>query len=532
MSHDSAVPTEPTGPTGIPSTSGGRSWVAVVGSVVAVALIAGGGYAAWGFFFGGGPRPAEVLPASTFALVTVDLDPSGGQKVEAITTLRKLPSWRKRTGLTPDSDVMKVVFEKSVEDGPCSALDYERDVQPWIGQRAGFGGVRLGDGSAVPVLVLQVKDAEKAKVGVAKLVDCSQAQGDDFGWTVVDDYVVGSDSTEHAEAIASAGKQTPLSADAGFQKWTEEAGGAGIMNAYVGAKVVDVLSSEAGGVLGGGLLGGGLAPGGPAGAQKELTKAFENFKGAAATLRFADGGMELSMVGGGLGKTEGRNTGAGQVGEHVGALPADTAAAFALSVPPGGLEQLTSADGMFGEVLDAITTSTGLDLPDDLVTLFGDSVSFSVGGDAPADLDAVTGPQDVPIGLLVHGDDQKIRAVIKKVESRAGVSLSDLSVSLSSGDGKLALASSPDYAAQLLGEGSLADSLAFRSVVPELDRAESVGYVAFGDAWLSTLRKSADTDGDPEAAELMDNLAALRAFGISSWNEGETTRSLVRLSLR
>src|SRR5690348_17281787 len=87
-----------------------RGIVAVVASVVAVVLIAGGGYAAWQFFAGGGPRPAEVLPSSTLALVTVDLNPSGGQKVEAIKTLRKFPSWRKRTGITPDSDVLKAIF--------------------------------------------------------------------------------------------------------------------------------------------------------------------------------------------------------------------------------------------------------------------------------------------------------------------------------------------------------------------------------------------------------------------------------------
>ena len=122
-----------------------RGVIAVVASVVAVVLIAGGGFAAWQFFAGGGPRPAEVLPASTFALVTVDLNPSGGQKVEAIRTLRKFPSWKKRTGLTPDSDVLEAIFDKALEKGPCKALDYETDVKPWIGHRAGFGGVLLGN---------------------------------------------------------------------------------------------------------------------------------------------------------------------------------------------------------------------------------------------------------------------------------------------------------------------------------------------------------------------------------------------------
>ena len=78
-----------------------RGVIAVIASVVAVVLVAGGGYAAWQFFAGGGPRPAEVLPASTFGLVTLDLDPSGGQKVEAIKTLRKFPTSARRPGSSP-----------------------------------------------------------------------------------------------------------------------------------------------------------------------------------------------------------------------------------------------------------------------------------------------------------------------------------------------------------------------------------------------------------------------------------------------
>ena len=220
-----------------------RGLLAIVASVLAVVLIAGGGYAAWQFLAGGGPRPAEVLPASTFAVVTIDLNPSGGQKVEAIKTLRKFPSWKERTGLTPDSDVIKVIFDEATKDGPCKSLDYERDVKPWIGNRAAFGGVQLGDDKPAPLLALQITDRENAKPGFAALVKCSGANKDDgFGWTVTDDYIIASDSTPHAEAIVSAGKKSPLSEDADFQKWTEEAGGPGILNAYVGRKSLKILS--------------------------------------------------------------------------------------------------------------------------------------------------------------------------------------------------------------------------------------------------------------------------------------------------
>src|SRR5687768_5843569 len=220
MSETTAVQPEPQPDAGRRGTT--RGLVAVGASALAVVLIAVGGFAAWQFFSEGGPRPAEVLPDSTFALVTVDLDPSGEQKIEAIQTLRKCPSWKKRIGVTPDDDLVKEIVEKGLADGPCKSLDYEKDVKPWIGNRAGLGGVLLGDDKPAPVLVLQVKDPEKAKSGFAGLTRCTEVADDDFGWTISGDYIVGSDSTSHAEAIAAAGKKAPLSADADFQKWTDE----------------------------------------------------------------------------------------------------------------------------------------------------------------------------------------------------------------------------------------------------------------------------------------------------------------------
>ena len=185
-----------------------RSWgiIAVVASVLAVVLIAAGGYAAWRFFAAGGPRPAEVLPASTFALVTVDLDPAGGQKVEAIKTLRKFPSFREKSGLEPESDPLKRLFDEVQEQDQCEELDYERDIKSWAGDRFGVGGVLL-EGKPVPVATVQVSDRDKARSGFTRLVSCAELEGDDFGWTLTEDYILASDSTEHARTIAAAGRE-------------------------------------------------------------------------------------------------------------------------------------------------------------------------------------------------------------------------------------------------------------------------------------------------------------------------------------
>ena len=501
--------------------------IAVVASVVAVVLVAAGGFAAWRFLGGGGPRPAEVLPASTFALLTVDLDPSGGQKVEAIKTLRKFPTFREESGLKPESDPIRRLFEEIQQEGQCEDLDYDRDIKSWIGQRAGLGGVVL-NGKPTPVAALQVSDAANAETGFARFAKCAELEGDDFGWTLSDDYIVISDSKKHAETLAAAGKKAPLSEDNDFQKWTEEAGGAGIVNAYVGPKTFDVLSEELSSGLDGELeLGGEGLSGTDDEALADALAAYKDFQGAAAVLQFADGGIELSVAGGGGKAARGSQT----VADHVGAMPGDTALLLALAIPPGAFDALAKADpeGMGSELFGSML---GIDFPEDLQTLLGKSLSLSVGGDAPDDLATIDEPGDLSIGALIDGDADEIDAVIAKLEQTAGASLADLQITKSSKDGKVVLATNEEYADQLLGTGSLADDAGFQDAVPNAEDAQMIAYVDFDGDWGKAILDLVREDGDKEAEEVADNLEALRGFGVSVWTEDDVSHGLVRLSLK
>ena len=320
--------------TGVPAEPPARrrrgGLVAVVATVVAVVLIAGGGFAAWRFFAGGGPQPADVSPASTFAVVSLDLDPSGGQKLAAIDTLRKLPSFREHAGITSSTDLVKAFYDKVL--GPqCPSIDYGRDIKPWIGLRAAFAGVTL-DQRPVPAVVLQVTDAQAATAGLTKLRACDQRTKSDFGFTVSGGYAVASDTADHARAIATAGATMALSQSPDYQKWTTEAGGAGIVNAYVAPSSVAVLDQ----LIGRELAGSGLA--GATNPTAGLTKALQGFRGSAAVLRFHDSGLELSFAGGDA-TPPGKQT---SVASHVGALPADTAAVLAAAVDTTTLTRLRS----------------------------------------------------------------------------------------------------------------------------------------------------------------------------------------------
>ena len=69
-----------------------RLW-AIGAVVLAVAVSAVGGFTLANFL-GAGPSPATAVPADAIAYLALDLDPSGGQKVEALKTLRKFPALR------------------------------------------------------------------------------------------------------------------------------------------------------------------------------------------------------------------------------------------------------------------------------------------------------------------------------------------------------------------------------------------------------------------------------------------------------
>ena len=73
-----------------PGNDNRKRLIALGALVAGGAVVAGGAWAATSFF-ATGSQPAEALPDSTVAYFSVDLDPSGGQKIEAIKTLRKFP---------------------------------------------------------------------------------------------------------------------------------------------------------------------------------------------------------------------------------------------------------------------------------------------------------------------------------------------------------------------------------------------------------------------------------------------------------
>lgn len=550
--------------TPVTSRSGKRRTAIVVLVALAVsAALGGGAFAVYQVFFNGGPRPAEVLPASTVAVLSIDLDPSAGQKIEALQTLRKFPQLKEDLGLDPSDDLRKFIVEDLVG---CEDLDFEADVAPWIGKRAAVAAVDLGGDEPVPALALQISDQMRADVGFERLAECAEV---DLGYVTGEDYLIASDTSEHAQAILASGNQASLADDAKYQRWTEEAGDQGVVNFYVSKRASDYLiegleglSSDFGGLFGdeGGVGDDGFSgdefefdfdsPGGMAGesapaavdcAQEStdpfdaLTEQLEDFDGLAGTIRFADGGMELSVATSGLDQIASTAT----VGEQIGSLPADTALAAGFGVPGDYaedlVEQLSCATGTDQDLVAQFEEETGLDLPEDLTALLGSALTLSVGGDAPEDLSLVEGLADLPLALAVHGDAEKIQDVIERVEEHLGTSLEeDFDASITSSDSLLVLSPSDDYADALLGKGGLGSSADFRAAVPEAEKSAGILYLDFDSEWrealLDLLRNEGVSGSDVEIAE--ENSEPLKSLGVSTWVEDGASHILLKLATR
>ncbi|HEX7188280.1 MAG TPA: DUF3352 domain-containing protein [Actinomycetes bacterium] len=509
-----------------------RKRLIALGAIVAGgAVVAGGAWAATSFF-ATGAQPAQALPASTIAYMSVDLDPSGGQKIEAIKMLRKFPAFADRVNLETDDDLRERFFEEIIKSGECEGLDYAEDVKPWAGSRAAIAAVDLGEDEPTPVGVFQVTDAGKAEDGMATLNEtCGGAEGsgdEAGGWVVDGDWMVVAETEEIAQQVLDATDSGTLADDAAFGEWTGEAGDDGFMTMYVAKAAAQYLDDAAGM---GAMLGGMSADGEQV--PDELQELIDSFDGAAATVRFDDGAVEveyaMSNYQEDMTKYIDNETGV----DMVTSLPADTVAAMGLGLEEGWAgalldyvkKSIPDEAATIDEQLAQFEDETGLAFPEDVETLLGEGVTISVG--SGIDPDAITngGPGEIPAGIRIKGDADEIQTVLDKISDLAGPEAAEF-LDVSEGDGYAVLALRDDYRGKLEEGGGLGDSDDYSKVV-EGDDAQTVLYVNFDadDDWL--VRLTDDLGGD---AEVTDNVAPLSAFGISSWVDGDVLHGMLKLT--
>jgi hypothetical protein len=530
-----------------PDNDNKKRLIAAGAIVAGGAVIAGGAWAATSFF-ATGAQPAEALPASTVAYVSVDLDPSGGQKIEAIKTLRKFPGFTDEVDLQADEDLRERLFEEITSSGECEGLDYASDVEPWLGSRAAMAVVDLGEDEPTPVGVVQTSDGGQAEEGLATLVEtCGSAasegeQGDETGsdvggWVVEGDWIVLAETKDIAQQVVEAADGSTLAADSSFQEWTGEAGDDGFVSMYVGKGVTKYVEDLAGmGMMG--------MPGAAMSADEnwlaeeppseevpeELQQMINDFDGAAATVRFDDGAVEVEYAMSNYNADMTRYMASEEGADMISALPEDTVAAFGFALEEGWAQAMldyvkTLAPDESASIDDQVAqleSETGLAFPEDVETLLGDGVTVSMGSGLDPDAVANGGPGEVPAGIRIKGDADEIQAVLDKISAQGGPEAAEL-LQVTEGDGFAVLALQEDYRSALEGEGSLGESATYSGVV-ESEEAQSVLFVNFNadDDWLVRLA------GD--VPEVSKNLEPLAALGVSGWVDDEVVHGLVKLT--
>jgi hypothetical protein len=366
--------------------------------------------------------------------------------------------------------------------------------------------------------VLQVSDQDKAKAGAAKIAKCADAEGEG-GFAFVGDYMLVAETQKQADAMAKDAESASLADSSEFTTAMDRVGDPGIVTMFASKDLPQAMSNgmrnESGADTG------------------EVEKMFKDFDGAAGVVRFTGGAVEAEFTAKGLPDTFGAV--AGGAGPDVATLPGTTAAAFSVAVREGWLDDyLEQWNQMLGDgesledMLAQGEQATGLELPEDIETLFGDGISVSV--DATADLQELAespDPTKVPAGIRIQGDADKIVPIIDKLKKAAGPD-ADL-VEVGTGDGVVSVGLSRDYVETLLKKGDLGSQQAFDDVVPDADKASSVFFVNFdaGSGWAEELADLL-SDGDPEAKR---NIAPLDALGVSGWvDEDDVQHGKFRLS--
>lgn len=545
-----------------------RTGLLVGGGVALVAVVGAGAFgAAW--WFSDGAQAAEALPAGTIGYVGVNLDPSGGQKVAALETLEKFPAIREEFGLdgpVADIDVKQTLVDYLAEQTDCAQVTEAADA---FGDRAAFAAVDTGGEEPAPVFTIEVVDADAAGRALDDLATCTGSDPAEGGggpaYVVSGDWMVLAETEETAQAVVDQTESDgSLADDADFQRWTGETGGDGVVTLYAAPEAGEYLAeafgpgledssdllapavpemSASAPALPSALSGAGrTAEDGVVGASAGLpsaatpAEALEDFAGAALTLRFDDGALEIEAAGEAavFGGSDLLVTDRGA--DVVEELPADTVAAVGAGFEEGWfgavLEQLeTASEGLIdAEGLEELAGETGLTLPDDVETVVGDAAAVSLG--SGFDVEELTGsadPADLPVALTVRGEEDDVQGVLDRLaEGPLGSEVG--TVGVAGGDGLTAIGLDEDYLADVVagGEG-LGDSETYQRVVPDSDEAGSVVFVDLdqvssiaGDSLLPLL-------GD-DAPAVEDNLDPLRALGLSSWVDDDVAHLVLRVS--
>ncbi|HEV7146353.1 MAG TPA: DUF3352 domain-containing protein [Pedococcus sp.] len=496
-----------------PKTSTGRKLGLVGGLVVLVGLVAGGGAYAFSLLGGGGPQPESVMPQATVAFTKVDLDPSAGQKLDALRFALKFPSAKGQ--VSENSDLGELVFKSLQKDGPLQGIDFAKDVKPWLGKRVGVGIMPGATKTDPPVVMVALAVTDQA--AAQKTLDTVAGRVGGARCQMVQDYALCTQSAQLARVVKAVAAGT-LADNPNFRADMNRLGETGVASAWVDAGAANALSAG---------LTGAQSPfrsflaknGMPLGSMNGMAASPVDAKAtgrSAVALRFD--GANLELVGHATGMSQGW---AGTVAASTGLsdLPKGTLAAVGVANPDAQLKaawpQLErgfpqARPGVsLQQTLAPFERATGLKLPDDLYAALGDQFTVAFGGQGTKN--------DVKIAAVTTGDPR----VWRKLSALGGPPAAGGGLVVKQAGAHTVLASSQDYADEVASGSGLGSSAPFQAALPAAAQARFAAYLDIAGV------VAAFKDQIP--AETASQLAGLSSFGVTVSGQGTDSDFDLRL---
>lgn len=464
-----------------------RRGTVVAATVAGVLVLGGAGAAVAAYLSGGGTQPEDVLPVDTLGFVAIDLDPAAGQKMALMSLLAKFPG----LDTEGDGDIRGQLMEPLLDLSDAD-LDYATDVEPWLGDRMAVAVVPSeGTGEPVPVVALAVADEERMAETLTRV-----QEGTGLGFAVRDDYVLITDSQERADDIAAA--ERTLVDDPDFAGDREALDGDHIALAWADLSALESIVAAQGG--------GEQLPAGVFGGSSLSGRMILGLHAEDDALELV--GLDFSVSD--LGVPSSAPTRLAQ------GLPADTAAALSVSgVGDRAVEAWDAAQesGAVAE-LEQPLAELGLELPEDLRTIFGTDLVVAAFGDlqAPAFGARVTTQQPQEAARLLDG-----------VLSSPDIGLAPV---FDEAAGGYVVATDRPTLGLLASDGALGDTDAFQAAVADPDTASAIGFVD-----LAAVVDRLVAEGGDSGAEAA-TYSAVEALGFSATSTDEGGRFVVRITTR
>ncbi|MCW2538557.1 MAG: hypothetical protein JWN95_282 [Frankiales bacterium] len=485
-----------------------RRWPIVLATVLTVLLlvVGGGSVFAYRALRSSGPKAAQALPADSFALITVDLDPAASQKIDAVRFARRIPDVGASFGEKTDPKLS--IFNAFARAGQLpSGLSYDRDIKPWVGDRIALASrPAVIEGSDADLLIaVQTKDAKQAESAVRRIAATTDQP---VGVADGNGYVLIADTQAVADRAVADAKNGSLADRREYKSDMSALGQLGVASGWIDVKAALDATNVGNGTPGSPFLGA-LSRGGAPGKNALRTSFTVRFTASAAELvvRVNTGQAVSPAPPGGP--------------QLIAGLPEDTAAAVEFRGARGAFGQgwnqaLKSATSGQRAEVESLGDELGLRLPDDIDTFLGT--------DLVAGLDLSRGLDTPSVGVRSKTDPAAAAKAIDSLEQAlAAQQMSPGLRMLKTPDG-VVVANSDSYAAAMASTSGkrLGDSAAFRTAVPDQAGATAIGYVNL-DVLSAAAQKAGASSDDLKA------LHAFKAVGLSVSTTDGSTLLRVRL---